>query len=518
MAATKIIQLLTNPDTRVAILCGAGISVSSGIPDVTTILETCLAALGADPEDAQLLRQSDGTWRMPFESFMDAFIEHDKNTELFGIFMLGEPNANHYLIRELASKKRLAVISTTNFDVLIERALREHPNIDFQIVLPNDSQRPDLASMAPLPLVKLHGTADQPRTIRSTVQSISGGTEFTSRQALVRQVLESGADVLWVWGYSVSDFLDISPAIAAATSSMIPVLLLQHDPNIRSLNDAIVEPLDRLTSTHPFARFFGFTVRVDADAFTETVFGKRETNFNRRITSAEWSAPIRRWLDSFPHSHVRYSILCHLFYITTDYSVALKYNSLALDASRAKDPRGTGAALSNRGLILYKIGQVEVALSAFRKALALFQAIEFPFGIATSYNSLGYALGHSGLRAEGYKYLAIGLNYVATHEFAESRLCEGYLRKSRGELNVLDSAFEAADNDYDRALYLFRAGYKAEEAEVLMLKARLYWLMNRRDEARALLHEARELATAVGNREVVVGSQQLSEEIDRQPS
>ncbi|MFA6579284.1 MAG: hypothetical protein WCU88_09430, partial [Elusimicrobiota bacterium] len=123
-----------------------------------------------------------------------------------------------------------------------------------------------------------------------------------------------------------------------------------------------------------------------------------------------------------------------------------------------------------------------------------------------------------GLRAEGYKYLAIGLNYVATHEFAESRLCEGYLRKSRGELNVLDSAFEAADNDYDRALYLFRAGYKAEEAEVLMLKARLYWLMNRRDEARALLHEARELATAVGNREVVVGSQQLSEEIDRQPS
>ncbi|MBL0940386.1 MAG: tetratricopeptide repeat protein [Gemmatimonadaceae bacterium] len=469
---------------------------------VTPLLDACLAALGADDFDIAALRNSSGGWKMPFESFMEAFIEHDKNTTLFGLFLLGMPNRNHYLIKKLASTNRLAVVATTNFDVLIERALADLPNRTFRIVLEHQSTQAYSKNEAELPLLKLHGTADDPATIRSTIQSITAGDAFSRRQSLVRSVI-ANSRLLWVWGYSCSDVLDISPAIAASLNDTTEVVLTQHDASVDKLDQALVLPLSVLSESHPFSKFKGYCVRVDSTLLREKIFGDGQIQDTEPIETGEWIAYVRLWIDSFAYPHICFSILCHLFYMAAEYEVALKYNSLTLDASRNTDPRGEGAALSNRGMILFKLNDHVGASEAFQAALEIFSRIVFHFGIVTSYNNIGYLLGHRRRFPEAHAALREGFEYVAANSFPEERLCEGYLRKSQGELYVLDSKLNEADSSYDLALKLFRDGYKAEESEVLMLKAKLRGISLRYEEAMALLQEAEDVATSVGNREVL---------------
>jgi tetratricopeptide (TPR) repeat protein len=162
-------------------------------------------------------------------------------------------------------------------------------------------------------------------------------------------------------------------------------------------------------------------------------------------------------------------------------------------------------------LILQQLGRSTEALIAFREALALFELINYPFGVATSYSSIGNVCGHMGRFKEGYDHLELGLRQVANRNFREARLCEGYLLRSRGELNVLEGKFAAAEESYDRALSIFKEGYIAEEAEVTLLKGRLYRLTGRPDDADEMIRQAIALASKVGYAQVALEGARLLE-------
>ena len=205
----------------------------------------------------------------------------------------------------------------------------------------------------------------------------------------------------------------------------------------------------------------------------------------------------------FWNYQIKYSILCHLFYNTAQYEMALKYNAIAINENNNKDKRGVGAALSNRGMILHKVGKEKEAIDCFYEALAIFKEIDFSFGIATSYNNIGYTLGLSGKIIEGIDILNNGLDYVEANSFKEARLCKGYLEKSRGELNVILGDLKAAVTNFNAAIEIFEVGYKAEEAEALMHKGKLYRTVGRTEEGTRILCRARNLAKKVGYSDVV---------------
>jgi tetratricopeptide (TPR) repeat protein len=152
---------------------------------------------------------------------------------------------------------------------------------------------------------------------------------------------------------------------------------------------------------------------------------------------------------------------------------------------------------------LYKTGRNAEAINAFGKALEIFDKIKFAFGVATSYNNLGYVYGQMGRVEEGLDHLHAGLDYVEEKTFREAQLCKGYLAKSQGELYIIKGAFSTAEKSFNEALDIFRQGYKAEEAEVLMLKGKLYKLTGKIKKSNELLSEAISLATKVGCPEVV---------------
>jgi Flp pilus assembly protein TadD len=88
-------------------------------------------------------------------------------------------------------------------------------------------------------------------------------------------------------------------------------------------------------------------------------------------------------------------------------------------------------------------------------------------------------------------------------------MCEGYLYKSKGELEVKAGNFNAANESYDKALKIFRNGYKSEESEVLMLSGILLRLEGRSVESNNLIADALSLATKVGHFEVTQKCEKL---------
>lgn len=491
-------------ETKISIFCGAGISVKSGLPAVSVLLEYILKCLGIERTDIKALKHADGKWSMPFESFMDAFIEHDQNTKLFDIFLLGKPNHNHFLIKRLATHAYLDEVYTTNFDLLIERMFETDPKLKFKVVLENDANaHSNNHGDSYIPIIKLHGTADNSETIRSTIVSITSGVGFENRKKLIRRAFNSISDVLWFWGYSCSDVLDITPTIELMQPNNKTVILLKHDPSIKEIDRAIVVPLDQAGVDHPLRKFNGCMIQVDSDSLVQSILGRECFFVEEAVDPSEWQRIIEEWIDSLEYLHIKYSILCHLFYNTAQYELALKYNGIAIQLNGGKDKRGEGAALSNRGMMLHKTARNAEAINAFRNALEIFNKIEFAFGVATSYNNIGYVYGQMGKVEEGLKHLQAGLDYVEEKTFREAQLCKGYFAKSKGELNIMEGEFTAAEESFNVALDIFQHGYKAEESEVLMLKGKLYRLTGRIEESNEMLSKAITLATKVGYSEVV---------------
>lgn len=500
----EIIEILKGKnEKKISIFCGSGISARSGLPTVSILLEYILVRLGIEHPDITFLRNADGKWIMPFESFMDVFIEHDKNTMLFNIFLLGKPNRNHLLIKKLAALDFLDEVYTTNFDLLIERIFAADPKIQFKVILENDADTNDKNNTGPcFPIIKLHGTADNVDTIKSTILSITSGEGFENRKKLIRRAFNSTSYVLWFWGYSCSDALDISPTIELIPPNKKTVILLEHDPSIKEINRAIIVPLAQAGSNHPLQKFNGYMVKINSDLLVHNILGKDCNYIEETIDPSEWQDIVEEWIKSFEHNHIKYSILAHLFYHLALYELALKYNELAIKTNNGKDKRGEGAALSNRGMMLFNVGKRDEAINLFRDALKIFKKISYSFGIATSYNNIGHSYGQVGKVEEGLKYIQSGLEYVKKKKFREALLCKGYLLQSRGELEMIEGKFMIAEESFNLALDIFRQGYKAEESEVLMLKGRLYRLIGRIDLSDEIIKEAITLANKVGRCDV----------------
>jgi len=104
-----------------AVFCGAGISKNSGLPLANELKQYILGKMSIDKEDIEEIMASN----LPFEAFMETISENTDISKILEIFEKGEPNTNHILIARLAKNGYLKTIFTTNFDLLIEKALEK---------------------------------------------------------------------------------------------------------------------------------------------------------------------------------------------------------------------------------------------------------------------------------------------------------------------------------------------------------------------------------------------------------
>lgn len=228
-ARSEFLKALAPHGSNVAILCGAGISVASGLPSVAQLLPYILKAIGADtiklpfsPTRIDLLeflstRGARLPHRVPirFEGFMEILQRvTDEQLSILDAVYFGDssmrpsPNPLHQLLGQLACTQPVV---STNFDILIEASL------------PQDSPVPviwaDWPERAPHQgLYKIHGTTrildgeqwvvDSSATPAATLRSIARSRHDSVRSRFFRNLLEKNA--LVVVGYSGADDFDLS--------------------------------------------------------------------------------------------------------------------------------------------------------------------------------------------------------------------------------------------------------------------------------------------------------------------
>lgn len=201
------------------IFCGAGISRHSGLPLAKKLCQALLAKLNIETNDAETILNSD----LPFEEFIELISTATDISSVLGIFQKGEPNANHIFIARLAKYGFLKIIITTNFDMLIEKALeREGLERDkHYLVYYSEKQflTGDLQKTwwdRRIKVFKLHGSVEDMESIRTTIKAITNRRLSSIRATLIRNIflnLNARYKQVLILGYSCSDLFDISSHI-----------------------------------------------------------------------------------------------------------------------------------------------------------------------------------------------------------------------------------------------------------------------------------------------------------------
>jgi hypothetical protein len=173
---------------RAAIFCGAGISLNSGLPTSTALIDTVLSRLHASQEiRARLLGSG-----LPFEAFMEIVKNMVGINELLDIFRLGRPNGNHRCIAELVRRRWVTTVCTTNFDTLIEAALAGaglSEERDYVVLrASSDFAAFDWDDARPR-LLKMHGSIDSPGTLAISLRDVSSRILSAGRRIAIEHLL-----------------------------------------------------------------------------------------------------------------------------------------------------------------------------------------------------------------------------------------------------------------------------------------------------------------------------------------
>jgi len=198
------------------IYAGAGISIPTPTcaPSWWTLTEEILTAFfNRVPEDyglpGDLIIKSE-IWQpeVVFENFAKLFDEHFY--KVFPALDVAQPNGNHKIIAHLAKKGILKAVFTTNFDIYIEKALRDE-GVDFEIIIDNNKYNElyDRLNSQGLGskflLCKIHGTTELPESIVSVASAYKSSKGFSPPKSQVLQWLMKRYPTLFV-GYSGWDF------------------------------------------------------------------------------------------------------------------------------------------------------------------------------------------------------------------------------------------------------------------------------------------------------------------------
>src|SRR5207302_691316 len=105
-------------------------------------------------------------------------------------------------------------ICTTNFDLLLERALERQNlqrGLDYKTYQTEDDLDRLSASDNSTSLIKIHGSVDNPEAMAITLQQVSSRITSAKRQKVIDYVFSTGPHKnVVIIGYSCSDIFDIS--------------------------------------------------------------------------------------------------------------------------------------------------------------------------------------------------------------------------------------------------------------------------------------------------------------------
>jgi tetratricopeptide (TPR) repeat protein len=506
---------------RLVFLVGSGVSVASGLPTGWEFNTGIAEFFGASSAErgviASLLVAGYGhsAAAVRFEQVMFVLRERlDPNLDVLTLFGGTGPGALHqFLAREIAAG---AIVFTTNFDGLIERACKD-AGLDAQLVYvedaadepsPNTSFQRVVLGSSPV-VLKLHGTiedgkASAPDLVRrhigATLDRIGARGRAAKLEPHKYRALSTAlaGRVLCVLGYSGSDDFDILPSLAELLPRAAGLLWFRHEPRAPSVSTAV----DLLPAALRTAASRGPSVIVTGDTLSgvASYFG-----VTLPVVQAAPRERVPDWLARLPAYASATGALKKLVAarlgeeaMRPDLSDAWYQDAATLALRR--DSTTYAYALFRRGH-LARERDIQASLGLLRRSERIFRRIGDDRNLPLVLNAIGNVFLLRGpLRlATKYYHDALGITRkIGSRRFEATLLNNlGLVEKHRG-------AFAKAIDWYDQAAVIDadirdRVGLSRD----LGNKATALLLLERHDEALALFEECIALDESLGRHDSV---------------
>jgi tetratricopeptide (TPR) repeat protein len=279
--------------TRRAWWLGAGVSFASGVPTVHPLRARILHGLGLEGTDIALLEEK----AIPFEGLFEALLSCSDCIALFEVFRGTEPALAHLLLARLAEHGLVRTVVTTNFDTLLEDALRRS-GVRFDLYSTDEALASIDWSDNRIRVIKLHGSIDAPDNLAVTIRRVAARHYAERRGEVVRQLFDrepSGGVV--ILGYSCSDHFDVSPAARRYSRTDRCVWYVAHDA--AAARSVTVAPLPETHPCNPFSGYAAQSATCVTDALLRAMWrillGESPPVVPK--PTADWHESVDSWIE-----------------------------------------------------------------------------------------------------------------------------------------------------------------------------------------------------------------------------
>ncbi len=402
---------------NVAIFCGAGISIPSGLPSSSDLIENILEKVHISDKGPKDILDF-----IPFERFFETLLESSLSTEIINLFEIGRPNINHFLIAKLAKAGLLKTICTTNFDKLIEEALKEEKltkGEDFKIYYKEEEFNDINWNDECIRLIKIHGSVEDKGNMAITLKKVAGNDLSEQRKSVIDHVFSKGThENVLILGYSCSDIFDINPQVESINDNFKKVILIEHCSKDENLYGEI-KPVSEKEDKNPFKnfsnskRFFYNTGELVDEAWNhfEYLFGAKPKKIES--DSKIWESYIDNWLKECRKKYgnsIEYNIAGLIYTDLADYIKAQKCFEDALEASHGNVNNGLVInCLGNLGNNYLHQKKYNEAIKTFEQALDTSKKNNNKYGMSIQFGNLANAYSDVG-----YQYYIRAMN--SNHE------------------------------------------------------------------------------------------------------
>lgn len=253
---------------NVSIFTGAGISFSSQLPLARGLLKYVFD--GTFPDE---IKQNENykldIESFPFEAYIELMVGYTGNYGIFNIFDGDyQPNNNHFIACQMQRNGYLDRIYTVNFDMLYENAFKQN-SYDYKVLYKDEQFSDTNMNDANNNIVKLHGSAHDHDSMKFVLESITNKTKRTQRENAVKYMFAKANHTIVIFGYSISDKFDITPAIERVTNKDTTVIFVNHSdaPFYVTSNHNFDKNRPKAPREYPFIEFTGYYIEDNTDAF-----------------------------------------------------------------------------------------------------------------------------------------------------------------------------------------------------------------------------------------------------------
>jgi len=224
----KELKEIIHANNQYAFFVGAGISKNSELPLAGELMDYILnrltKGLDVDKEDIKKINVS----TIQFELFIQILFEYSVSPKMYDFFKNGYPNNNHKFIAKMCKSGYAKTILTTNFDMLIEKALDDE-GVEYKVYYLDEHFKNIDFNEDIVKLIKIHGSIENEKSLITLMHQVLDNNAREIRRPIIEHVFKNGKhDAVLIMGYSNSDKFDIVEVIENIENSDIKVYYVNH--------------------------------------------------------------------------------------------------------------------------------------------------------------------------------------------------------------------------------------------------------------------------------------------------